>query len=62
MEDPIKIMEQVTELANSNFTQGWGDADTYETGSSEYKNMLQALKKLKARMGYLADNCKKTPR
>ena len=62
MEDSIKIMKQVTLLATSNFTEGWGHVEDYEKGSEEYQNMLQALKKLKARMRYLADNCKKTPK
>jgi len=51
MEDSIKIMKQVTLLATSNFTEGWGHVEDYEKGSKEYKNMLQDLKKAKGKDG-----------
>ena len=50
IENPKEIMLQVTELANSNFTKGWGGADDYGTGSEEYKTMLQAMKRYKQRI------------
>ena len=43
-------MEQVTEIANSNFSKAWGEADNYAEGSEEYQTMLQALKRFKKRL------------